>query len=136
MNEIQNILNVTFPFVESLLKEYGEFYPLASVAKTDITVEQLLNFETDEIEFPKSTSIIDSIKKELRLKQNEYIAIALFYNVKLKEENTDAIAVYVEHKLENFAYTLYYPYEIIKNTTAFSDSWKTIEQMEIFNTKK
>ena len=28
MNEIQNILNVTFPFVESLLKEYGEFYPL------------------------------------------------------------------------------------------------------------
>ena len=136
MNEIQNILNVTFPFVESLLKEYGEFYPLASVAKTDNTVEQLLNFETDENEFPKSTSIIESIKKELRLKQNEYIAIALFYKVKLKEENTDAIAVYVEHKLENFAYTLYYPYEIIKNATAFSDSWKTIEQMEIFNTKK
>jgi hypothetical protein len=133
MNDIQNILNITFPFVESLLKDYGEFYPLASVVKNDKTVDQFLTNDKGGNEFPKSTSVIERIKSELHLKQNDFIAFAIFYDVKLKEKNTDAIAVYVEHKIESFAYTFYYPYEIIENEPKFYDSWKVIEQMEIFN---
>lgn len=135
MDDIQNILNITFPFVQNLLKDYGEFYPLASIVKKDKTVEQFLTYDKDGNEFPKSISVIERIKNELRSKENAFIAIAIFYDVKLKEKNTDAIAVYIEHKLENAAFTFYYPYEIIEKEPIFSDSWKTIEMMEIFNTK-
>ena len=39
MNDIENILDETFPFVESLLKEYGEFYPLSSAVNIEQKVE-------------------------------------------------------------------------------------------------
>lgn len=133
MNDIQNILSITFSFVENLLEDYGEFYPLASVVKNDKTVDQFLTNDKDGNEFPKSKSVIERIKCELHLKQNDFIAFAIFYDVKLKEKNTDAIAVYVEHKIESFAYTFYYPYKIIENKPKFNDSWKVIEQMEIFD---
>lgn len=131
MNDIQNILDVTLPFVENLLKEYGEFYPLASVVNLDGKVEQILLPEDEENDFPKSTSVIGEIKKELRWKRNEFLAIAIFYDVKVKEKETDAIAVFVEHKKEKQAYTFYYPYKLIDNNLIFSESWKVIEEMEI-----
>ena len=31
MDEFQLILDITLPFVKTLLKDYGEFYPLASL---------------------------------------------------------------------------------------------------------
>ena len=86
MNDIQNILDITFPFVEKLLKDYGEFYPLASVVNLKYEVEQLLLPEDEENDFPKSIGVIGEIKKELRWKRDECIAIAIFYDVKLKEK--------------------------------------------------
>ena len=84
MNDIQNILDITFPFVKTLLKDYGEFYPLASAVNIDGKVEQVLLEEDEENDFPKSTSVIGELKKELRWKRDMFIAIAIFYDVKLK----------------------------------------------------
>lgn len=133
MNDIQNILDVTFPFVEKLLKDYGEFYPLASIVNLKHEVEQLLLPEDEENDFPKSIGVIGEIKKELRWKSDECIAIAIFYDVNLKEKETDAIAVSVEHKLEKQAFTFYYPYKLIDNELFFSESWKEMKEMEIFD---
>jgi hypothetical protein len=34
MQEIEQLLNATLPFIESLLRKYGEFYPVASEVNT------------------------------------------------------------------------------------------------------
>jgi len=132
MNDIQNILDEIFPFVESLLKEYGEFYPISAVVNIEQKVKHIILEEDEENDFPKSTSVIAEIKKELRCRKNEFLAIAIFYDVKVKEEQTDAIAVFVEHKKEMEAYTFYYPYELIDNDLVFGKSWKVVETIQIF----
>ena len=132
MKEIQNILNSTLPFVEILLKEYGEFYPLASVVNLDEKVEQITNFNGNDIEFPESTSVLENLKNHLRTKSNNFLAIAIFYNVRVKEDETDAVAVFVEDKIENSAFTFYYAYKIDKKELIFGNSWKTLVPKEIF----
>ena len=132
MNDIQNILDEIFPFVESLLKEYGEFYPVSAVVDIEQKVKHIILEEDEENDFPKSTSVIAELKKELRWRKNEFLAIAIFYDVKLKEKQTDAIAVFVEHKKEMEAYTFYYPYELIDNDLIFGESWKEIGEKQIF----
>jgi hypothetical protein len=137
MEDFQSILDANFPFVENLLKEYGEFYPLACSITINGKVEQVLLEEYNSVDaendFPNTTSLISELKKELRWKRNEFVAIAIFYDVRIKERKTDAVAVFIEHKEKKQAYTFYYPYELINNNLVFSESWKVIEEMEIFN---
>ena len=132
MNEIQNILDVTFPFVKTLLSDYGEFYPLASAVNNNYEVEQVVREEDEENDFPKSTSVIGELKKELRSNRNNFKAIAIFYDVNVKERKTDAVAVSVEHKEERLAYIFYYAYEMVEGKPKFSESWKVVKEMEIF----
>ena len=132
MEEIQNILDKTLPFVESLLKDYGEFYPLASAVNQNGEVEQVLLEEDEENDFPKSASVIGELKKELRWKRDRLKAIAIFYDVTVKEEQTEAIAVFVEHKEEKQSFTFYYPYKVVEKEIIFSKSWKVESEMEIF----
>ena len=132
MTEIQNILDITLPFVEKLLKDYGEFYPLASAVNLNGEVEQVVREEDEENDFPKSVTVIGELKKDLRWNRNDFLAIAIFYDVNVKEKQTDAIAVFVEHKEEKKAYTFYYPYKIVENEIVFSKSWKVENEMEIF----
>lgn len=132
MNDIQSILDEIFPFVERLLKEYGEFYPVSAVVNIEQKVKHIILEEDEENDFPKSTSVIVELKKVLRCGRDEFLAIAIFYDVKLKEKQTDAIAVFVEHKKEKVACTFYYPYELIDNDLIFGKSWKEIEKMQIF----
>ncbi|HSD14280.1 MAG TPA: hypothetical protein VLB74_06505 [Flavobacterium sp.] len=131
MIEIQKILDVTFPFVETLLVDYGEFYPLASAVDINGEVQQIVREENIENDFPKSNTVLGELKQELRSNRNEFIAIAIFYDVTLKEKQTDAIAVFVEDKREKSGYTFYYPYKFVENKLVFSESWKTTQNIEI-----
>lgn len=133
MNDFQKILDITFPFVESLLREYGEFYPLATIVNNNGNVEQFTLEEDLENDFPKSDTVIGEIKKNLRWNQDQFVAFALFYDVFLKEKELDAIEVLVEHKIEQKAYTFYYPYKIIEDKIEFFDSWKTEEIISVFD---
>ena len=132
MTEIQKILDVTFPFVETLLTDYGEFYPLASAVNNNDEVEQVVREEDEENDFPKSNTVIGELKKELHWNRNKFKAIAIFYDVSVKERQTDAIAVFVEQKEEKLAYTFYYAYKMVEGKPMFSESWKVEKEMEIF----
>lgn len=132
MNKIQNILDEMLPFVETLLKEYGEFYPVSAVVNTKQKVEHIILEEDEQNNFPESISVLAELKKELRWRKNEFLTIAVFYDVKVKEKQTDAIAVFVEQKKEMEAFTFYYPYELIDGDLIFGKSWKVIEKMQIF----
>lgn len=132
MDDIQKILDVIFPFVERLLKEYGEFYPLSCTVNVNNEVEHILLEENEDNDFPGSTSVIEELKKALRSRRNDFFAIAIFYDVELKEEKTSAIAVFVEHKIEKLAYTFYFPYELNEGNLILGESWKVINETDIF----
>ncbi|WJS93603.1 hypothetical protein NYQ10_16045 [Flavobacterium johnsoniae] len=132
MDDIQNILNEIFPFVERLLKEYGEFYPLSCAVNVNNEVEHILLEENEDNDFPTSTSVIDELKKVLRYQKDNFLAIAIFYDVELKEEKTSAIAVFVEHKTEKLAYTFYFPYKLNEDDLILGESWKVINETDIF----
>ncbi len=132
MDDIQKILDVIFPFVERLLKEYGEFYPLSCAVNTNNQVEHILLEENEDNYFPASTSVIQELKKVLQSRKDDFFAIAIFYDVELKEEVTSAIAVFVEHKIEKLAYTFYFPYELNEGDLILGESWKVINEIDIF----
>jgi hypothetical protein len=136
MNDIERLLDSTFPLVENLLTKYGEFFPLASAIKTDDTIAEVGTYFEEEK--PLSDKVIAQLKKSFRAKKEDYKTIAIFYDVRVVNPNTnsktDAVAVFVETKNEDTSYIFYYPY-ILKTDKqpAFSDSWKEKNNKEIFN---
>jgi hypothetical protein len=132
MKEIQTLLDTMFPFVKSLLKDYGEFYPVAASINCNGEVEQILIEEDGENDFPTSNTVIGKLKKSLNWRKAEFQAITIFYDVTLKEEQTDAIAVFIEHKEENLTFTFYYPYKIVNEVIVITEPWRENKEMEIF----
>jgi hypothetical protein len=132
VNNIQNILNTTFPLIEKLLKDYGEFHPLASFSRLDGTVEQLLDFDGTDMEFPNPDTIISNLKKAFIFRKEELAAIAIFKDVWIKEQELDAVVVFVEDKDDTSAYSLVYPYKLEDGELEFFKPWKQLEEKEIF----
>jgi hypothetical protein len=136
MTDTERLLVSTLPFVEGLLKEHGEFFPLASAIMTNDSLAQVGNYNGDDK--PLSNSVIADLKTAFRAKKTDYKTIAIFYDVRVVDPNTnlktDAIAVLVETKDENTAYTFYYPYVLTPGKQlSFSDPWKNVSVQEIFN---
>ncbi|QEC67661.1 hypothetical protein FRZ67_10290 [Panacibacter ginsenosidivorans] len=137
MNYIMEILDATFPFVEDLLTKPGEFYPLSSAVDNKDSVAFVGTYDGDEN--PESNTVIKDLKAGLKqgVERGDYKAIAIFYDVKVIDpdtnQKTDAIAVIVESKDEEDAYTFYYPYKLTKDKNLnYGDSWKTKKEKEIF----
>ena len=136
MNDIERLLDSTFPFIEDLLRKYEEFFPLASAIKTDNTIAQVGTYRDEEK--PLSAKVIAELKKSFRTKKEDYKTVAIFYDVKVVNPNTglktDAVAVFVETKNEDTAYILYYAYILeTGKQLIFSDSWKDKNDKEIFS---
>ena len=136
MNDIEKILHSTMPFVEGLLKENGEFFPLASAIKTNDSIAQVGTYDGEDR--PLSDKVIADLKKAFRAKKDEYKTIAIFYDVRVVDPDskvkTDAVAVFIETKNDHSAYTFYYPYSLTKdNELTFANPWKNKAKSEIFN---
>jgi hypothetical protein len=137
MEDFERLLDATFPFVEDLLKKHGEFFPLASAIDKNDSVAHVGTYEGNEQ--PKSDKVIADLKVGLRegAKKGNYKAIAIFYDVKVVDPNTnkktDAIAVFVENTKDTKAYKLFYPYTLTKDSVlTFAESWRNEIEKEIF----
>ncbi len=136
MNDIEKLLDSTMPFLEGLIKKHGEFFPLASAIKTNDSIAQVGTYDGDDR--PLSDKLIADLKNALRAKRNDYRTIAIFYDVKVVDPSTkvktDAIAVFVETKNDDSAFTFYYPYTLTTDKELiFSNPWKNKMGIEIFN---
>ena len=136
MDDIEILLNDTMPFVEDLLKKYGEFFPVASAIKIDGSVALMGTYDGDEK--PSADKLIADFKTAFKADRDDYRAITIFYDVSVVNPDTgqkgDAIAVFVETKNDDDAYTFYFSYSLISNEELeFNNSWKNIEAKEIFN---
>src|SRR5205085_506929 len=101
-----------FPFVEDLLKKYGEFYPVGCAVTIKDSIAQIGEYNGDE--HPLSNTVIADLKAAFRGRKDDYKSIAIFYDVRVVNPKTniktDAIAVFAESKNEATAYIFYYPY--------------------------
>jgi len=136
MTDQERLIKSTLPFVEDLLKAYGEFFPLASAIKTNDSISQVGTHDGDDK--PLSDKLILELKTAFKAQKNDYKTIAIFYDVRVVDPNTelktDAVAIFTETKNENSGYTFYYPYVLTSdNRITFSpDHWKNTNDKEIF----
>ena len=136
MSDVQRLLDNSFPFVEELLKNYGEFYPLASAIRADDSIAQIGTFDGNDN--PLSEQVIAVLKKGLRAKKENYKSIIIYYDVRVinpfSGQKTDAVAAYFESKYDKTAYVFYYPYVLTKGRCIeFFKSWKEEAGKEIFD---
>jgi hypothetical protein len=135
MDDTEQLLNSTMPFVEELLTKYGEFFPLASAIKVDGSVAQVGTYDGDER--PLSDKLITDFKTAFKAKRDKYRAVTIFYDVRVvnpdTEQKVDAIAVFVETEYENDAFTFYFSYSLTPDKgIEFGNSWKNLKPKEIF----
>jgi hypothetical protein len=137
LNELGFLIDQSFPFVEDLLKKYGEYYPFSFALNKDNTVVAVGRHDGDEN--PDSQVVIKGLKEILKLetKKNKINGIEIFYDIKTTDpktnQKTDAVAVFVEHKDGQGAYTFYYPYKLTdKKELTFGDSFGGAATREIF----
>lgn len=137
LTELGFLVDNGFPFAEGQLKKNGEFHPFSYVLKKDNTVEAVAHYSGDEN--PDSQGLIKELKKIVKMeaKKAGIKGIAIFYLVKtidpkLKQE-TDAIAVFVEHLEDKGAYVFYYPFNLSdKNQLTFGKSFAGQAMREVF----
>lgn len=136
MRDISYLIDQSFPFVEDMLQEHGEFFPFSFSLSNDNTVVAVGRHDGDEN--PDSNVVIEGLKEVLRLeaKNRKIKAISIFYDVRITDPKTnqksDAVAVFVEHKDSVGAFTFYYPYELTDKEVLFGDCFANAAAREVF----
>jgi len=135
MDEIQRLLDTTFPFINSLLVKYGEFFPLASAIDSNGQISQVGTY--DGVDNPLSDKLVNDFKDIFRAKKDKFNSIAIFYDVKVVNPKTglktDAVAVFGENKIDRTSYIFYFPYSLTTDKKlSYLDSWMNTNHKEIF----
>lgn len=89
--DLDGLLEPTLGFAQQSLDERGEFYPYAVVV--NIAGEQEMIMAEAPTEQPESTSVIDSITRDLASHRDNYRAVAVVADVRVREAGTNAIRV-------------------------------------------
>ena len=134
MTDLERLIDNTFPLVEKLLIENGEFYPLASEINSKNEIVHLGTYDGDEQ--PLSDTIISNLKSAFKAKKEKYNIVSIFCDVSIINPNTnlktDAISILVED--EKTAAKIFYPYMLTKNLElSYSEPWSIECNQEIFN---
>ncbi len=137
MKHAELLLKTNMPFVEDLLVQYGEFFPVASAIKVTGEIVQVGTYGGSDC--PLSSALIEDLKTALKAKQADYLTVAVFYDVHVTNPNTniktDAIAVFIETLAEENAHTIFYPYTLTDQQLAFENTWKEFARKEVFETR-
>jgi len=115
--ECEKLLDAGMRLVEKLLKDQGEYYPVAFYMKPDGSIVNLAAF--DGKERPSASEVIQFMEKAMAAMavKGEVKAIAVLYDVRIvppgKKEKQDAVAVDLEHR-DGYQITVFYPYSMEK----------------------
>ena len=134
MTNLEKLLDITFPVVERLMEEYGEFYPLATAIKNNNEIVPVATFYEED--FPVAAQLLDKLKESFIGKKNDYKALVICFNGKMNHpdtgKKTDVIVFIAEDNENDLFYHFHYPYTIINKAIDFGEPWKSIKQKEIF----
>jgi hypothetical protein len=134
MTNFEKLLDITFPVVERLMEEYGEFYPIATAIKNNDEIVPVATFYEEE--YPKSAELLEKLKEVFIAKKKDYKALVICYNAKMIHpetgDKTDVIIFIAEDKENDLFYHFYYPYSIVNKAIDFGEPWKSEKGIEIF----
>jgi hypothetical protein len=134
MEDIKKLIEANLPFVETLLTEYGEFYPLACAIYNNDDIKQVGTHFGEE--HPSSNDVLTELKNVFRATKDDYKTIGIFYDVKIIDPNTGvkthAVATFLESKSDDKAFTFYFPYQLTDGQLVYSESWGNENDKEIF----
>lgn len=126
-----------FPFVDSLLVKYGEFFPVAAALTAEGRIATVATYDGNDR--PLSDDVIRDLKKALKLgaEKGTYVAAVIFYDVwvvnPFDDKKTDAVVVHFENVWEAGAKRFYCPYILSKDSTlTYSQGWSNDGVKEIF----
>ena len=109
--QLDDLLDAMLPFAHQMLDKHGEFYPFGAAMRRDGTVNMVAGDAGSE--HPPSDQMMDLLRRRMRSKQQEYLAVGLCYDVRVRAraegETTDAICVSLEHR-EGRAVDVFEPY--------------------------
>src|SRR6266487_4654108 len=113
--EVEILMNEGIKFAKQMLSQHGEFLPFANALRPNGKIVDV--GASDGTEQPKSQNLIDLLIDGLRgaVSQGEYIAIAIFFDVKVSRpgdgKKVDAVQVGVEHK-DGYCADVFFPYTL------------------------
>ncbi len=134
MTDVESLIEKTLPFIKTLLKNNGEFFPVASGIKADGSFVMLKLYDGNES--PVSDKLLQDFKKTLRKDATEYRAISILYDVVVTNHKTglktDAIAICAEAKEAGLSHTYFYRYVIADEIAFDTEIWAEEKDREIF----
>lgn len=110
-NELDELLNQALPFAQQTLAKHGEFYPYAVSMGVDGEIRMVGAYEGSE--HPKSTDLLQMLYEGLRAHAADLRGVAVVSDVRVKNPDSDAIRVEMEHR-EGVAIGVLLPYQVRK----------------------
>lgn len=106
-DDLDSLLGPALGFAQQQLDKHGEFYPYAVVVDTD-GQQRMVAAETDA-EQPASADVITTLVAGLTEQRENLRAAAIVADVRLPDQETDAIRVILEHT-DRIALSVVLPY--------------------------
>ena len=127
--DIQNIIDYSHNFAETMLNNGKEYYPFG--AKIDNNGELIaVGYKDNETDFPESQKVIDELIAEFEqeLNNGQIRAYGLTYDVRVQtkslKDKTDAILIDIYHRNSNEIPKYYFTYSWNeKNELVFGESF-------------
>lgn len=105
--DFDTLLSSCIGFTKKQIDEQGDFYPYAVVVDLDGHMQMV---ETElEDSHPNPASVIDALEGSLRAQRDSFRAVATVANVRLRQEDSDAVRVALEHS-EGLIFAVVLPY--------------------------
>jgi hypothetical protein len=110
-DDLDRLLGEALPFAQKMLAKNGEFFPYAIALAADGTARMVAAYEGSEN--PPSSELLTMLFDGLRRQSSELRGAAIVSDVRIKDPDSDAIRVEVEH-IEGAAMAVVLPYRIQK----------------------
>jgi hypothetical protein len=105
---MDGLLNAVLPFAQQMLERHGEFYPYAATM-TQVGEIEMKAGDPGAGEHPESLSVLDVLYRGISTRLDTIRAAAVVSDVRLRDPDTDAIRVEIEHQ-EGVVLALLLPY--------------------------
>jgi hypothetical protein len=122
--EVEVLMNEGIKFAGQMLSEHGEFFPFGRALRPNGKIVDV--GASDGTEHPRSQKLIDLLVNGFKeaARQGEYIAIAIFFDVKVARPSdgrkVDAVQVGLEHKT-GYCADVFFPYTLAQRDVAFGN---------------
>jgi|SRR5437773_1060635 len=115
--QLDDVLDAMLPFAHQMLDKHGEFFPFGAAMRRDGKVNMVAG--DAENEHPASEQIMDVIRRGMRRRHEEYLAVGVCYDVRVRPnaeaQPTDAICISLEHR-DGTAVDVFEPYTKHRST--------------------